>query len=144
MPQAVAQLGTWVLVGLLGVGALMNFASSSLWERFGWGPFTLIMCILCLVVARSRPTPVPQRGRLQVAAITRLSTVVDHLPASDPEEWGVTAVKPLSRRGDRKRAWDELSEIDRTLRLEAVRQRREAQERRRSVIEGLNSSRYSR
>lgn len=63
MPQAVAQAGTWILVGLLGVGALMNFASSSPWERFGWGPFTLIMCILCLVLARSRPTPLPQRGR---------------------------------------------------------------------------------
>jgi hypothetical protein len=63
LPRAVAQAGTWILVGLLGVGASMNFASSSQWERFGWGPFTLIMGILCLVLARSRPTPVPQTGR---------------------------------------------------------------------------------
>jgi hypothetical protein len=33
---------TSVLVGLLGVGGLLNFASSSSWERFGWGPFTLV------------------------------------------------------------------------------------------------------
>jgi hypothetical protein len=53
LPEAVPRVGTWVLVGLLGVGALMNFASSSLWERFGWGPFTLVLLILGVVLARS-------------------------------------------------------------------------------------------
>ena len=43
--------GTWVLVGLMFLGALENFASSSGWERFGWGPFTLILAVLCLFVA---------------------------------------------------------------------------------------------
>ena len=43
VPPAVARAGTWVLVGLLGLGTLMKFASSSLWERFGWGPSTLTM-----------------------------------------------------------------------------------------------------
>ena len=62
LPEAVSRVGTWVLVGLLGLGALMNFASSSLWERFGWGPFTLVLLILAVVLARSglppgRPTP---------------------------------------------------------------------------------------
>jgi len=52
VPHAVARVGTWVLVGLLGVGAVMNFASSSPWERWGWGPFTLIMLTLCVVLAR--------------------------------------------------------------------------------------------
>jgi hypothetical protein len=58
---AVASVGTWALACLLGVGALMNFASSSPWERFGWGPFTLVMFVLGVVLARSgfasdRPT----------------------------------------------------------------------------------------
>ena len=43
----------WVLAGLTAVGALMNAASSSPWERFGWAPFTLSLSILCIVLARS-------------------------------------------------------------------------------------------
>ena len=53
LPDAVPRVATWVLVGLLGLGALMNFASSSPWERFGWGPFTLVLIILGVVLARS-------------------------------------------------------------------------------------------
>ena len=53
LPQAVSRVGTWVLVGLLGVGALMQFASSSPWERFGWGPFTLVLLTFGVVLARS-------------------------------------------------------------------------------------------
>lgn len=34
-PEGLVRVGTWVLVGLLGVGALMNLASSSPWERLG-------------------------------------------------------------------------------------------------------------
>lgn len=52
-PEAVSRRGTWLLVGLLGVGALLNFASSSPWERFGWAPFTLVLFILSVVLARS-------------------------------------------------------------------------------------------
>jgi hypothetical protein len=53
LPEAVSRAGTWVLVGLLGLGTLMNFASPGPWERLGWGPFTLVMFILCIVLARS-------------------------------------------------------------------------------------------
>ena len=53
LPEAVSRAGTWVLVGLLGVGTVMNFASPSPWERLGWGPFTLVMFILGIVLARS-------------------------------------------------------------------------------------------
>ena len=52
LPDAVTRVGTWVLVGLLGLGTLMNFASSSPWERCGWGPFTLVLLILAVVLAR--------------------------------------------------------------------------------------------
>jgi hypothetical protein len=55
VPRAFSEVGTWVLVGLLGVGTLMNLASSSPWERFGWGPFTLVMFVLGVVLARSGP-----------------------------------------------------------------------------------------
>lgn len=53
LPAAVPRVGTWVLVGLLGVGTLMNVASSSSWERFGWAPFTLLLFILGVTLARS-------------------------------------------------------------------------------------------
>jgi len=50
-PDVVERWGTWVLVGLLPVGALMNVASSSRWERYLWGPLALILALLTLVVA---------------------------------------------------------------------------------------------
>ena len=45
--------GIWVLVALLPLGAVMNFASPSPWERFIWGPVALVLAVLTLVVARS-------------------------------------------------------------------------------------------
>ena len=53
----VARVGTWMLAGLMSLGALVNFASPSDWERFGWGPFALVLGILCFVVARSQRGP---------------------------------------------------------------------------------------
>lgn len=52
VPSRVAEVGTWALVGLLAVGLLMNLASSSPWERFGWAPVIAVLAALCLVVAR--------------------------------------------------------------------------------------------
>ena len=60
LPSRVTQLGTWVLVGLLGVGTLLNVASSSPWERFGWGPFTLVLLVLGVILARSGLPPEPR------------------------------------------------------------------------------------
>ncbi len=57
LPEAVSRVGTWVLVGLLGLGALLNLASPSPWERFGWGPFTLVLFTLGVVLARSGLPP---------------------------------------------------------------------------------------
>jgi hypothetical protein len=51
VPPEVARWGTWVLVGLLAAGALMNLASSSRWERFLMSPFALLLSALCLVAA---------------------------------------------------------------------------------------------
>ncbi|MBP2216913.1 hypothetical protein [Arthrobacter sp. CAN_C5] len=51
LPRGLSRWGTWVLVGYLAIGVLMNLASSSPWERFGWAPFTLALFILTLVLA---------------------------------------------------------------------------------------------
>jgi hypothetical protein len=61
LPYGVLRWGTWVLVGLMFLGALENFAFSSGWERFGWGPLALILAILCLFVAL-RAGPVSKGG----------------------------------------------------------------------------------
>lgn len=45
--------GTWALVGVMGLSAVANFASSSSSERFQNGPVALVLAFLCLVVARS-------------------------------------------------------------------------------------------
>ena len=45
--------GTRFLVALLGIGALLNFASQSRWENLLLGPLSLLLAILCIVVARS-------------------------------------------------------------------------------------------
>ena len=51
-PMPVARVASWVLVVLLTVGTLANFASQSGWERFLLGPVTLVLAGLSLVVAR--------------------------------------------------------------------------------------------
>lgn len=45
--------GTWILVALSALGAMVNFASSSPWERFLWGPLAVVLGLLTLVVALS-------------------------------------------------------------------------------------------
>ena len=61
LPRAFVRWGTWILFGVLLLGALMNFASPSGWERFIWGPFTLTLAVLCLLVARSGGNTLQQR-----------------------------------------------------------------------------------
>jgi hypothetical protein len=51
LPFRVARWVAWVLFGLLALGALMNLASRSRWERFLMSPIALILSVLCLVVA---------------------------------------------------------------------------------------------
>jgi hypothetical protein len=53
LPSIAIEWGPWVLVGLSAVGAMVNFASTSPWERFGWGPLALTLAALCLVLAIS-------------------------------------------------------------------------------------------
>lgn len=58
LPRAFDHRGIWVLVAILPLGAVMNFASPSPWEKFIWGPTAVILTVLCLIVARSEdPSP---------------------------------------------------------------------------------------
>jgi hypothetical protein len=51
LPLGVARWGTWVLFGLLALGALINLASRSRWERFLMSPVAALLSLLCLLVA---------------------------------------------------------------------------------------------
>lgn len=63
-PRGFYHRGIWVLVAILPLGALMNFASPSPWEKFIWGPIAVILTVLCLIVARSGdPSPPSVSGR---------------------------------------------------------------------------------
>lgn len=55
LPARVGRTGVRALVGLLGLGAAMNAASSSPWERYGWAPFVVVLLVLCALLARRAP-----------------------------------------------------------------------------------------
>ena len=57
LPTGLLRWGTWILVGVLALGAVLNFALPSGWERYLWGPVAVILAALCLLVARSAATP---------------------------------------------------------------------------------------
>lgn len=51
LPDEISYWGTWLLVPVLVLGSIMNFASPSPYERFGWGPLAALIALLVLVVA---------------------------------------------------------------------------------------------
>jgi hypothetical protein len=53
LPGEVLIVGAWVLVVVSALGAIVNVASSSPWERFGWGPLAAVLAVLSTVVASS-------------------------------------------------------------------------------------------
>jgi hypothetical protein len=53
LPDVVLGVGAWALVIIGVLGAMVNVASSSPWERFGWAPFAAVLALLSLVVASS-------------------------------------------------------------------------------------------
>jgi hypothetical protein len=57
LPAPVLEWGTWILVVLLTLGAIVNFASASPWERFLWAPVALLVALLTALVALSGASP---------------------------------------------------------------------------------------
>ena len=53
VPWTVAQWGTWIVIGLLVLGTIMNLASPSAWERYLWAPFAATLAVLCFLVTRT-------------------------------------------------------------------------------------------
>lgn len=69
----------------------------------------------------------------------------DPHPTTGTDGEGVKAVSLFeSRQERRKRAWDELSEIDRAVLLESVRQRRKAQKHRTTIDAAVYTMRINR
>ena len=58
VPYAVSRPAIWALTAVLAVGAVMNAASLSNWERFCWAPFVLALSVISHRLARS-PIDVP-------------------------------------------------------------------------------------
>jgi hypothetical protein len=53
LPDVIVDVGAWVLVALAVLGTIVNLASSSPWERFGWAPFSAALAVLGFIVASS-------------------------------------------------------------------------------------------
>ncbi len=53
IPHAASRRATWALTVVLVAGAVMNAASSSPWERFGWAPFIVGLAVVSWRLARS-------------------------------------------------------------------------------------------
>jgi hypothetical protein len=63
LPTEMVRWGTLLVAGLSLLGAITNFASTSPWERYGWGPVALILAGLCLVVALNASEPAAGRSQ---------------------------------------------------------------------------------
>jgi len=53
VPRAAARDGTWILVVILPLSAIVNVLSPSPWERILMAPTAMALAALCLIVARS-------------------------------------------------------------------------------------------
>lgn len=49
----VVRAAMWALTAALALAAAVNFGAATNWERFGIGPFVLVLALLALVVARA-------------------------------------------------------------------------------------------
>jgi len=56
IPYSFSRRAMWGLTVVLAIGFVMNAASSSPWERFGWAPFILGLAVGCLRLSRSGRT----------------------------------------------------------------------------------------
>ncbi len=83
--------------------------------------------------------------KLETRLITAKNPTENSSPTTGTVGEGVKAVAIFeSRQARGKRAWDEMSEIDRAVLLESVRQRRVQQKRKRSIESSIYSMRSGR
>lgn len=83
--------------------------------------------------------------KLETRLITAKNPTDNSSPTNGTVGEGVKAVAIFeSRRARGKRAWDEMSEIDRAVLLESVRQRRIQQKRKRSIESSIYNMRSGR
>ncbi len=68
VPSGLFRWGAWVLVVIMSLSALANFASPSNGERFLLGPLAIVLALLCLLVARS-PVSAGRRGSRSVRSV---------------------------------------------------------------------------
>ena len=66
--RAAARVGTWVLVVILPLSALVNVLSPSPWERFVMAPTAVVLAALSLTVVRSTDDTVGDPVRLPDAS----------------------------------------------------------------------------
>ena len=69
---ALIRWATWLLAVAMALGAVANFASQSRWENFIFGPFALVLAVLCVVVARGADEPARGAGHPAEVAQTAL------------------------------------------------------------------------
>jgi hypothetical protein len=55
LPRPMVAIGTPALAVLSGLGAVLNAASSSRYERYGWAPLAAILAAACVVVVLRGP-----------------------------------------------------------------------------------------
>lgn len=73
--SGVYRVGAWALVVILPLGALLNLASSSPWERFGWAPFTVLLAVATFITARG---PSSSENAVSVHASPHIRTTTVH------------------------------------------------------------------
>jgi hypothetical protein len=91
---------TWVLVGVTALGVLMNAASSSPWERYGWAPYTLFLMVVCLILARSDRVSDPSEGWTSTGGTAEGVTRVAHRRGDDSEAGRTLQHSPTSSTAD--------------------------------------------
>jgi hypothetical protein len=60
LPEDLLRVGSWIVLGMLSIGAVMNLVSRSPWERFLWGPLAVVLGALTWTIVRSGIDPAPR------------------------------------------------------------------------------------
>ncbi|NQS90946.1 MAG: hypothetical protein HQ574_00935 [Chloroflexi bacterium] len=53
-PSLLIKILSWLVTGYMGLNSILNFISPSMGERWFFGPITMILFVLCLMISLSR------------------------------------------------------------------------------------------